>query len=228
MPSTSSSKSSKVSKAKSTKSKATPKKQSTKTMTPTTAPAPVPEPTPEPEPVLESVQAQAVVSEQSSTLPVVNSLESQFLSINTKIANLRSLESEIQSDLRKLQKATMKHIKDLQKKNRKRKVDAADKKKRAPSGFAKPTVISDELCDFLGMTHGTEIARTDVTKQLTKYIKSNELQDEANRRRIIPDKKLSKLLNVGKGQEVTYFNLQKFMKVHFPSSKSQLVESSTA
>ena len=136
---------------------------------------------------------------------------------------LKSLESEILIDLKKLQKLTLKHIKDLTKKNRKRKVDPEDKKKRAPSGFAKPTIISDELCDFLGKNHGSEMARTEVTKHLTKYIRENELQDQANRRRILPDPKLRKLLNVPTGDEVTYFNLQKYMKVHFPASKSQLL-----
>ena len=60
------------------------------------------------------------------------------------------------------------------------------------------------------------MARTEVTKYLTKYIKEHNLQDEANRRKILPDNSLQKLLNVGTDDEVTYFNLQKYMKVHFP------------
>jgi chromatin remodeling complex protein RSC6 len=202
--------------------KTTPKKTTPKKTVQEAAPAPEPEPAPEP--VVEAVPAPVAAS--TTEVSSAPTLEDQFTAINTKIAQLRSLESEIQSDLRKLQKATLRHIKDLNKKNKRKKVSPEDKKKRAPSGFAKPTVISNELCDFLGMTHGTEMARTEVTKQLTKYIKSNELQDESNRRRIIPDQKLKKLLNVGEGQEVTYFNLQKYMKVHFPSSKSQIALSS--
>jgi chromatin remodeling complex protein RSC6 len=217
--------------AKKTNSKAkktTPKKSTPKkSVQAAPAPAPEPEPEPEPEPTPQvaaaPVEAVTPAATDAASSPTI---EDQFMAINSKIAQLRSLESEIQSDLRKLHKATLRHIKDLNKKNKRKKVSPEDKKKRAPSGFAKPTVISDELCDFLGMTHGTEMARTEVTKQLTKYIKSNELQDESNRRRIIPDKKLKKLLNVGEGQEVTYFNLQKYMKVHFPSSKSQIAASS--
>jgi chromatin remodeling complex protein RSC6 len=143
-------------------------------------------------------------------------IESQFNDLTQKLAALRVLESDIMGDLRKLQKNTLKHLKDLTKKNKRRKLDPEEKKKRAPSGFAKPTIISQELCDFLGKDQGTEMARTEVTKELTKYIKSNNLQDEADRRKILPDKKLKKLLNVEPGQEVTYFNLQKYMKVHFP------------
>ena len=62
------------------------------------------------------------------------------------------------------------------------------------------------------------MARTEVTKHLTQYIKEHELQDQANKRRIIPDRQLSQLLNVGPEDEVTYFNLQKYMKSHFPKS----------
>jgi chromatin remodeling complex protein RSC6 len=143
-------------------------------------------------------------------------IESQFNALTSKLASLRALESEIMSDLRRLQKNTLKHLKDMTKKNKRRKLDPEEKKKRAPSGFAKPTIISQELCDFLGKDQGTEMARTEVTKELTNYIKDNKLQDESDRRKILPDKKLKKLLNVAPGEEVTYFNLQKYMKVHFP------------
>ena len=70
------------------------------------------------------------------------------------------------------------------------------------------------------------MARTEVTKHLTQYIKNNDLQDASNRRKILPDKKLGQLLNVGADDEVTYFNLQKYMKVHFPKSASQLAAAS--
>ena len=62
------------------------------------------------------------------------------------------------------------------------------------------------------------MARTEVTKFLTKYISDNNLQDQSNKRKILPDSALKSLLNVGSNDEVTYFNLQKYMKVHFPKS----------
>ena len=92
--------------------------------------------------------------------------------------------------------------------------------KRAPSGFAKPALISKELCSFLGQPEGTEMARTEVTKHLTSYIKEHNLQDSVNKRKIVPDAKLKKLLNLSPSDEVTYFNLQKYMKVHFPKPAS--------
>ena len=72
------------------------------------------------------------------------------------------------------------------------------------------------------------MARTEVTKHLTAYIKSNNLQDNANKRRINPDAKLSKLLNVGPNDEVTYFNLQKYMKVHFPKTAANIALAAAA
>ena len=100
--------------------------------------------------------------------------------------------------------------------------------KRAPSGFAKPTLMSNELCAFLGEAPGTEMARTEVTKYLTTYIKQNNLQNQANKRIILPDDKLTALLNVTDTDEVTYFNLQKYMKVHFPKQSKSAGASSSA
>ena len=113
-------------------------------------------------------------------------LETLFSNYNKKLSELRALEASLISDFKKLQKATMKHLKEMSKKNKKRKLTDEEKKKRAPSGFAKPTKISEELCKFLGMKKGTEIARTEVTKHLTTYIKTNKLQDESNKRKILP------------------------------------------
>ena len=100
---------------------------------------------------------------------------------------------------------------------------ASSKKKRksgnrAPSGFVKPTKISDELAKFLDKPVGSEMARTDVTKQLNTYIRANSLQDKENGRKINPDSKLQTLLKLKKGDELTYFNLQRFMSPHFPKA----------
>ena len=109
------------------------------------------------------------------------------------------------------------YIKEVSKRSRKTKVVDPNRPKRAPSGFAKPTLISDELCHSLGQ-NGSEMARTEVTKRLTSYIKQGKLQDSENKRKIIPDSKLRKLLNVSENDEVTYFNLQTYLKVHFPKT----------
>jgi len=86
---------------------------------------------------------------------------------------------------------------------------------RAPSGFIKPCPISVELAKFLQKDAGTEMARTEVSKEINQYIVANSLRDKTNGRVIIPDKKLTALLKVGKDEQLTYFNLQKYLKPHF-------------
>jgi len=131
--------------------------------------------------------------------------------------------------LKKVLKCYMKECKEIHKKNSRsrRAVGGGDKPKRSPSGFAKPTDISNTLCDFLGIPHGQQMARTDVTKQVTQYIKEKDLQVPENRRKFIPDKSLGSILGPldtdVKGKDgltdaqkgYTYFNLQKYLSEQF-------------
>jgi chromatin remodeling complex protein RSC6 len=86
---------------------------------------------------------------------------------------------------------------------------------RIPSGFVIPSKISDELATFLGKPVGTEISRTNVSSHINTYIRIHNLQDPQNGRKINPDAKLRTLLRIGQNEELTYFNLQKYMKHHF-------------
>ena len=86
---------------------------------------------------------------------------------------------------------------------------------RRLSSFTTPMRISNELAKFIGKPAGTEMARTDVSRHINTYIRVNNLQDPQNGRIINPDSKLQKLLRLGKNDELTYFNLQKYMKPHF-------------
>ena len=83
---------------------------------------------------------------------------------------------------------------------------------RQPSGFVKPTRITDELADFLEKPHGIEIARTQVTREINTYIRAHSL---ATGRNINPDAKLMGLLKIPGGEILTYFNLQKYLSPHF-------------
>ena len=90
------------------------------------------------------------------------------------------------------------------------------KQQRAPSGFVKPSPISNELAEFLGKPQGSEMARTDVTREINQYIRANSLQDKENGRKINPDTKLKDLLKIPDDISLTYFNLQRYMGPHFP------------
>ena len=194
------------------KKRSAPKKKAAAATTTTTAPV-VTTPTPAP------VEVSAPVTETSEVTPL-QQIDQGFTSLNSKLAEFKALYASINTDLRALQKNIQRYMKDSSKRNRRNKSADPNRPKRAPSGFAKPALISNELCTFLGKPQGTEMARTEVTKFLTAYIKEHDLQDPSNRRRIKPDKKLQKLLNSKTSDEVTYFNLQKYMKVHFPPSKA--------
>ena len=192
--------------------KSTSSKSRAKRTPKTAAPAPVPEPVvvapPEPAPVPVSTE-----STQVEEVP----LDQQFKDILTRIQEFRTLAASLTADVRRLQKNVAREVRESNRKNRKRRVQSGDTK-RPPSGFAKPALISDSLCQFLGKPSGTEMARTEVTKYLTQYIKQHSLQDAENKRRINCDSALKSLLNVSDGDEVTYFNLQRYMKPHFPTS----------
>lgn len=86
--------------------------------------------------------------------------------------------------------------------------------KKEPSGFAKPSLLSDEMCDFLDLPHGSKLARTEVTKKLTVYIKQNQLQNPDNRKQILLDDKLKRLLNVDDKTVLTFFTIQKYLSNH--------------
>ena len=85
---------------------------------------------------------------------------------------------------------------------------------RNPSGFAKPSKVSNKLTEFMNKESGSMVARTEVTKYLIKYIKEHSLQKANDKRKINPDDKLLDLLDSGE-DEITYFNLQKYMNKHF-------------
>ena len=131
---------------------------------------------------------------------------------SAKLQQLVGLLSTLKNDFKTLEKTVAREMKAAQKASSKKRRNNVNRK---PSGFVKPTRISDELAAFLGKTVGTEMARTDVSKELNAYIQSNNLQDKANGRKINPDAKLAKLLKISKDDELTYFNLQRFMKHHF-------------
>jgi upstream activation factor subunit UAF30 len=125
---------------------------------------------------------------------------------------LRSQLTSVTGQVRALQKRADRELKNAHKASKKRQRRTGN---RAPSGFVKPTKISSELANFLGKPNGTEMARTEVTREINKYIRANKLQDKDNGRIILADTKLRKLLKLKKDDELTYFNLQRYMSPHF-------------
>ena len=188
--------------------KSSPKKSASKPTTPKTEPVVAPAP-PKVEPV---VAAPPAVLENGVVplVPEVNMSE-VFLNMNKMVHDLSTSVALLKAELRTVEKQVTKELKVLDKLNARK-----NKKKgnRAPSGFVKPTKISVELADFLGKEHGSLMARTEVTKQMTEYIRTHSLQDKKNGRVILPDAKLRKLLKLTDKDALTYFNLQKLSLIH--------------
>ena len=159
------------------------------------------------------------VVDASSTTTVEASTEAsiteQSLEFFAKLQQIGTLISSLKVEYRSLEKKMLREVKLAQKAGSKRKRKPGN---RAPSGFVKPTKISDELASFLGKDKGTEMARTSVTREINDYIRTNKLQDTSNGRKINPDAKLASLLKLKEDDILTYFNLQKFMSPHFEKS----------
>ena len=135
----------------------------------------------------------------------------QFSDVLTSLSSFKSQVTMLQNQIRALEKNVGKQIRTYEREATKNK----NKGNRKPSGFAVPTKISDELCEFMKKPKGSMAARTEVTQYIIQYIKDNELQWKDNRKIIKPNTQLKKLLDVKKSEEVTYFNIQRYMNKHF-------------
>ena len=162
-----------------------------------------------------SSDASLSVAVASSSSDSSSALLSMYSEYSSKLQAAHATWNTLRSEFRLLERQTVRELKNAQKASQKKKRKTGN---RAPSGFVKPTLISNELAGFLGKPEGSEMARTEVTREINKYIRTNNLQDKENGRKINPDKKLTSLLKLKKGDELTYFNLQRYMSPHFAKS----------
>ena len=185
------------------------------------APAPAATPAPKkkaaaktaaPAPAPAAVEAVVVATDAAAAAPT-SAPSSEYTEFMTKLQQVGTLISSLRSDFRSLEKKSSRDLKLANKANAKR--ARKQKGNRSPSGFVKPTLISAELATFLGKEAGTQMARTEVTREINAYIRLHVLQDKANGRKINADSSLSSLLKLKEGEELTYFNLQRYMSPHF-------------
>ena len=170
------------------------------------APAPVVE---APAPVVE-----APVVEAPAETPIVDvsTLASKLNDFGSKIQQVTTILSSMKADYKLLEKSVSRELKAATKSKKAKKASSGN---RQPSGFVKPSVISEELIQFLGKESGTMMSRVEVSKSINAYITANNLKDKVSGRQINPDAKLATLLKIGKDEVLTYFNLQKYLKIHF-------------
>jgi chromatin remodeling complex protein RSC6 len=182
-------------------------KKGKKTDAPETTPVPV---------VTESAPVVPQTENEVVSASVDTSITELFAKYNKSLQDLTSQIATLKSEFRVIEKGVSHKMRALDKMNARKNKNRGN---RAPSGFVKPTKISDELADFLKVSHGTLMARTDVTRKINEYICEKSLKDGTNGRHIHPDAFLSKLLKYdeakNQGQQLSYFNLQKYLAPHF-------------
>jgi len=171
------------------------------------------------EPVVVSTETPALVvpAVEDHVDSAVAEKSDEFLS---KLQQLGGLLASLKVEYKALEKQWSRELKLAQKQSSKRKRKAGN---RAPSGFVKPAPISNELAKFLGKPEGSELARTEVTREINNYIKAHDLQDKGNGRQINADTKLAALLKLEKSNVLTYFNLQRYMSCHFVKAPVKVV-----
>jgi len=149
--------------------------------------------------------------------PVLCNYDSQIDSLEAGVKSVALLLRSLTTELASLRKQVSKDRRVVEKKMKTR--GRRSNGEKVMNGFSKPGPVSDELRTFFSLGKEDLIARTAVTKKITEYCQQHKLQNEKDKRIILPDKALSKLLRVKKGDELTYFNLQKYMKIHFPNKE---------
>ncbi len=167
--------------------------------------------------VVDTVNVKTAEVVEDVVVENIDSVTEYSVEFLAKLQQINSLISSLKTEYRTLEKKWTRELKAAQKLSSKKKRKSGN---RAPSGFVKPTKISDELANFLDKPLGSEMARTEVTRDINKYIRSNNLQDSENGRKINADSKLATLLKLQKTDELTYFNLQRYMSPHFAKANT--------
>jgi hypothetical protein len=140
-------------------------------------------------------------------------LDEDLKNVLSTLSTLRETVSTMITEVKRLDKRVHREIKDARKRKRRAKVDEnGNEVKRGPSIFEIPQKVSEELCKFLGKPVGTQISRSNVTKEVNGYIKTHNLK---NKHDIKPDAALKKLLGVTDADALTYFNLQRYLNKHY-------------
>ncbi len=165
------------------------------------------------------VEAAAVAAPAAPT----TTLDEDLKAVAGNLNSLRELVSSMAAQVKKLEKRVHREIKDARKRKRRAPVvEGADAKPRQPSIFERPTKVTDELCVFLGKAKGTLMSRSEVTKGVNGYVKEHNLK---NKHDIKPDAALKKLLAIGDGEPLTYFNLQRYLNRHYVKEPVAVVAS---
>ena len=155
----------------------------------------------------------APAAEAPAAAAPATTLEEDIKTVTGNLTTMRETVAALLGQIKRLEKRVHREIKDARKRKRRVKTDENGVEvKRAPSIFERPTPISNDLCHFLGKSNGSLMSRSEVTKAVNNYVKEKNLK---NKHDIKPDTPLKKLLGVPEGEQLTYFNLQRYLNKHY-------------
>ena len=164
--------------------------------------------------------APAATASEAPAAPATT-LDEDLKSVLTTLTTLRETVSTMITEVKRLDKRVHRELKDARKRKRRVRVEGEEGYvKRGPSIFEIPTKVTDELCKFLGKPNGTLISRSNVTKEVNNYVKLHNLK---NKHDIKPDAPLRKLLAVPETEQLTYFNLQRYLNRHYIKAEKPAV-----
>ena len=143
----------------------------------------------------------------------IATVQERIASDKALLSSLRELNRQVARERKEVGKVIKKLVKGQRKKRR--------GGNKSPGGFTKPAALSPQMCAFLEVPEGTELPRTEVTRRVNTYVKANDLQNPENKKQILADGKLRTLLYLKEDDELTYFNLQRYMKIHFLKKDSE-------
>ena len=230
-----------MSTAETKKSAKSSKKEAVAATTPAAAPAPAAA-APAKEKAPKKEKSAAVAAKTEVTVPVVVAAPAPATdaaaagpapTLLEVVEQIREIRARVSADLKQAianalnaAKTAAREVKDARRKRRVKKdvadmtpeEKAAHELRRSKNAFLKPRALSAELCTFMSLPAGSQRSQTEVTKFVSTYVKSHNCFDPANKRRIIPDGVLSRLLKVTDKDTVTYLNLQSYLKAHFPKA----------
>jgi chromatin remodeling complex protein RSC6 len=174
-------------------------------------------------PTVESPSAAAVVEVVESSDVILAGLAEKLKSLSTELTTrVREATKSVSDAI----KATKREAREIKKKKKKNPADMTPEERktwearRANNAFLVQRPLTDELCSFMGLKSGDKRSQTEVTKFISGYVKQHNCFDPNFKRRILPNSALAKLLRVSDKDEVTYLNLQSFLKVHFIKPKA--------
>ena len=179
---------------------------------PSPAPAPVATPTPTP------ATTSTPVSDARSADAILTSVQEALKSLNVEVTTrVRALVADALAAAKALKRESRESKRRVRKDPETMTPEerATWEARRASNAFLKPRAITDELAKFMSLPAKSQVSQTQVTKFISTYVKEHGCFDPNFKRRIVPDAALGKLLRAKDGQEVTYLNLQSFLKVHF-------------